>query len=402
MTRRVEDANIIASTTESHNPEYPYDLVEEINARHERNDEVEVVEVSVTNNDFMNDSDDDDSIDHQITRVADQNVTLNETSEDSIPDPLVNEGGVSSVTNPISGHHRASARDVNRKVPFPSVSLEEGRNNGYQMMKEAKRIGWDNSLKFGKRSVWLKEKQPLWFGVTGIFRMYRPVNHSRLSAHLHALFKFAKDRYPSENHSNDSTGLLGEDIPSYVLLCREWDDHKSSNPSTNVQQQANRFVTAVVQQQMLEPRRPLGETGSNLRSQVRDENPPAPISNLPTASNIMRDRSRITELVQNSGVPSGAATAAATGVRAAMSGMASVSRRDVISHIELSRERQSIRLCESLGSVLNTILHPPRTIADINSDFRDASAHFENASDESIAAYWRMAMDKLMDELRRV
>ena len=242
----------------------------------------------------------------------------------------------------------------------------------------------------------------MWFGVTGIFRMYRPVNHSRLSAHINALVKYAKDNFPSENHSNDSTGLLGEDIPAYVLLCREWDDHKSSNPSTNVQQQANRFVTAVVQQQMLEPRRPLGETGANLRSQVRDENPPAPIIDLPTASSVMRDRAQITELVGNSGVSSGVASAAATGVHAAMSGMATVSRRDVISHIELSRERQSERLCQSLGSVLNTILHPPRTIADINSDFRDASMHFENASDENIQAYWRMAMNKLMDELRSV
>ena len=129
-------------------------------------------------------------------------------------------------------------------------------------------------------------------------------------------------------------------------------------------------MTAVVQQQMLEPRSPHGETGANLRSQVRDENPPAPIFDLPTTLNLMRDRSRITELVENSGVSSGAASAAATGVHVAMSGMATVSRRDVISHIELSREQQSEELCQSLGSVLNTILHPPRTIADINSDFR--------------------------------
>ena len=175
-----------------------------------------------------------------------------------------------------------------------------------------------------------------------------------------------------------------------------------SNPSTNVQQQANRFVSAVVQQAMLEPRRPLGGTEADLRSQVRDENPPASVIDLPTASSVMQDRAQITELVENSGVSSGAASAAATGVRAAMSGMATVSRRDVISHIELSRERQSERLCQSLGSVLNSILHPPRTIADINSDFRDASMHFENANDECIKAYWRMAMNKLMDELRSV
>ena len=193
------------------------------------------------------------------------------------------------------------------------------------MMQEAKRVGWDKTLKFGKRSHWLKDRHSSWFGLTGIFRMYRPVNHSRLSSHINALIKYAKDKFPSENHSNDSTGLLGEDIPSYVLLCREWEEHKSSNPSANVQQQANHFVSAVVQQAMLEPRRPLGETGADLRSQVRDENPTPVIDNLPTASDQMRDRKRITRLVQNSGVPSGAASAAAAGVTAAMNRLTAVS-----------------------------------------------------------------------------
>ena len=62
----------------------------------------------------------------------------------------------------------------------------------------------------------------------------------------------------------------------------------------------------------------------------------------------------------------------------------------------------SIKLCESLGSVLNSILHPPRTISDINSDFREASMHYENTTNENMKAYWQMAMNKLMDELRNV
>ena len=239
----------------------------------------------------------------------------------------------------------------------------------------------------------------MWFSSTGIFRKYRPVNYSRLSAHINALIKYAKEKFPSENHSNDSTGSLGEDIPGYVLLCREWEEHKSSNPSTNVQQQANRFISAVVQQTMLEPRGPLGETGSDLRSQVRDENPSSTTDDLATASDQMQDRTTIAGLVQNSGIQSGATSAATAGVTTVMNGMATVSCRDVISHVELTRERQSTRLCESLGSVLNTILHPPRTISDINSDFREASMHFENATNESIRSYWQMAMDKLKDEL---
>ena len=396
MTRRVETDNIRASTTETHVPAYPNDLVDEIDAVHVTENEVEVVNAAQAIDSLMEESDD-DAVDDEITRVLGQNAFRNDTMDNNNVEE--DESGVVYST---AVDHITTARDTDTKVPFPSVNVEEGRNNGYLMMKEAKRFGWDKTLKFGKRSHWLKDRHSSWFGLTGIFRMYRPVNHSRLSSHINALIKYAKDKFPSENHSNDSTGLLGEDIPSYVLLCREWEEHKSSNPSANVQQQANRFVSAVVQQAMLEPRRPLGETGADLRSQVRDENPTLVIDNLPTASHQMRDRTRITGLVQNSGVPSGVASVAATGVTAAMNGMTTVSRRDVISHIELTRERQSTRLCESLGSVLNATLHPPRTISDINSDFREASMHFESASDENIKAYWQMAMNKLMNELQNV
>ena len=390
LTRRVENANYRALSSQSHEPEYPDDLVEAINAVHERDSEVEVVNV----NNFMDDSDDDDSVDGEIARVAGQNYN-------EVDHTILDEVDIGTrATNPNNLGHNTTTEG--RKLPFPSVNLEEGRITGYQMMREAKRLGWDNSLKHGKRSAWLKEKSALWFGFTGIFRMYKPVNHSRLSVHINALIKYAKEKFPSQNHSNDSTGVMGEDIPPYVLICREFEEHKASNPSSNVQQQANRFVSAVIQQTMMEPGRQLGEMGTSLRSQVRDENPPSSINNLPTASNLMRDRTQITGLIDNAGVPSGATSTAATGVSAAMTGMASVSRRDVISHIELSRERQSERLCQSLGSVLNTILHPPRTISDINSDFRDASIHFENASNETMKAYWSMAMSKLMDELQNV
>jgi len=74
---------------------------------------------------------------------------------------------------------------------------------------------------------------------------------------------------------DDATGGLGEDVPFFALLCREFEDFKLSYTSTNVQQQSNIIVTAVVQQSLMEPRNPLGESGGPLRSQVRDENPRA-------------------------------------------------------------------------------------------------------------------------------
>ena len=47
-------------------------------------------------------------------------------------------------------------------------------------------------------------------------------------------------------------------------------------------------------------------------------------------------------------------------------------RRDIFSHIEHSRDRQATRLYESLCMILNNIVHPPRTIIDIEKDYREA------------------------------
>ena len=135
---------------------------------------------------------------------------------------------------------------------------------------------------------------------------------------------------------------------------------------------------------MLEPRRPRGETGADIHSQVREENSPGTIDDLPTAENLMQDRTQITGLAENAELPSGAVSVATSWVSADFHRMTTVSHRHVISHIKLSRERESVRLCQSLGSVLNTILNPPGTITDLNSDFRETSMHFENASDEDI------------------
>ena len=57
---------------------------------------------------------------------------------------------------------------------------------------------------------------------------------------------------------------------------------------------------------------------------------------------------------------------------AGISGNSSTSCRDVLLHIERSRDRQAIRLIESLGLILNNIVHPPRTIVDISRDYRKA------------------------------
>jgi len=119
-----------------------------------------------------------------------------------------------------------------------------------------------------------------------------------------------------------------------------------------------------------------------------------------TASSILRDGTIIAGLVGGVGVALGATTAAAEGTGAALDGMKSrVNRRDVLSHIELGRERQASNLCISIGTVLNSILHPPLTISDINKDYCETSMCLRESTDDEAKLYWRMAMSKLSTEL---
>ena len=99
----------------------------------------------------------------------------------------------------------------------------------------------------------------------------------------------------------DPTGAEDEDIPPYVLLCREFEEWKKSSPSANTQQQANRIVSAVVQQSLMEPRNPLGTAATPLRSQVRAENGNVAAANLnaTNASTVLHEGAGIVRIVED-------------------------------------------------------------------------------------------------------
>ena len=87
----------------------------------------------------MDNLDDDDPVDGEVARVENLNAVELRSQ--------ITVGGCSATI------------DNNRKVPFPSMNTEGDGNNGFQMMKETKKFGWDNSLKFGKRSICLKKSR---------------------------------------------------------------------------------------------------------------------------------------------------------------------------------------------------------------------------------------------------
>ena len=52
-----------------------------------------------------------------------------------------------------------------RKIPFPNVTTEAGKQNGYQLLKLAKRIGWDKTVKHDRRILCWKSRRK--FGLVG-------------------------------------------------------------------------------------------------------------------------------------------------------------------------------------------------------------------------------------------
>ena len=123
----------------------------------------------------------------------------------------------------------------------------------------------------------------------------------------------------------------------------------------------------------MEPRDPLVSTGAPLRSQARSENSGVIDCGNSAASAILREGASIIEMVEDSGVVSGAVGLVANGVTVTVEGISGWRyRRDALSHIEHSRDQQATRLYESLGMILIHIFHPPRTIVDIAKNYREA------------------------------
>ena len=59
----------------------------------------------------------------------------------------------------------------------------------------------------------------------------------------------------------------------------------------------------------------------------------------------------------------------------------------------------SLKLWESLGLILNNIVNPPRTLADIAKDYREAQMNFESSNSSEAKSFWRSMCNKLSTEL---
>ena len=111
----------------------------------------------------------------------------------------------------------------------------------------------------------------------------------------------------------------------------------------------------------------------------------------------------VVEIVEDAGVPPAAVPHVSAIISAVVAGTSSasprVNRRDLLSHIERSRNRQSAGIAEALGSVLNTIVNPPRTLRDISTDFEMATRNLRTAVGSEVE-FWTETQQSLMAVMR--
>ena len=184
-------------------------------------------------------------------------------------------------------------------------------------------------------------------------------------------------------------------------MVRKYDRWKIDHPSANTQQQAARITNAVVQRTLLDNHPPLGEDSDNIRSQIGAENDAVEVGD--NRMETLLGAATVVGIVGDAGVPPAAvphiSAATSTVVAGTSSTPSRVNRRDLLSHIERSRNRQSAGIAEALGSVLNSIVNPPRTLRDISTDYEMATRNLRTAIGSEIE-FWTETQQSLMTEIR--
>ena len=118
-------------------------------------------------------------------------------------------------------------------------------------------MGWDVSLRQGRRTTWFEGNIGVWFGLMGMFNTYKAPTAQRLSIILSDFFVKVNADYPVDSRSNDSTGEADEDLPPRVSLVQEFECWKTGRPILNTQRVAAWIANGVAQQTIFCARAPL-------------------------------------------------------------------------------------------------------------------------------------------------
>lgn len=136
-----------------------------------------------------------DEVDREIVRVLNSGEDGNGNDVGSYGDVVAGNGG-GGTTNSTASCIFFPPAFTGRKILFPNVGTDAGKSNGYQILRVAKRIGWDLLMKHRKRIKCLEHQMVSWFDVTGVFHQYNAVNSQRLNKFISGLLSHASTAFP--------------------------------------------------------------------------------------------------------------------------------------------------------------------------------------------------------------
>ena len=125
-----------------------------------------------------------------------------------------------------------------RKLP-PIVSFTD-TNDGevicLSILQWAKLAGYQNTLLYGRRTMWFNDNLPRWMKPSGIMHGYSKSYRKNLSGKFRAAENMAKEYRNRHVHQNDSTGDKDESLPLWMNAFQDYLQFAEENPSARVLQ----------------------------------------------------------------------------------------------------------------------------------------------------------------------
>ena len=125
-----------------------------------------------------------------------------------------------------------------KKLTIPTGSWLNGAGFiivGY-ILNDAKKIGRENSLMRGKRTEYFEENcsKTNLFSNDGILSSYRKLGKKTVGFRFNKFEKDVESKYYNKNHSDDTTGEVGEDMPQTISLCLQWFEYRDTHDVNHI------------------------------------------------------------------------------------------------------------------------------------------------------------------------
>ena len=111
----------------------------------------------------------------------------------------------------------------------------EGWKCASWILHDAKNLGWEKTLVYGKAVKYFDDSNAEWFCEGQIFSSCKPLSSKVMKGRYNDFEGMVKRQYVLQNHSTDTTGAMGEKIVPEIRLCMEFLDFDAAHRERNSQ-----------------------------------------------------------------------------------------------------------------------------------------------------------------------